>query len=170
MSGVIPREFYTSYSDLTVLVKAANHHGSATSTMAAFNTGDISESVRDDSSLYIPNSFRGTDMTLSVSVSLSHCLTDSLLCSFSPPTLTLSPTLSLSPAFSLALSFFHSPTLSSLPYPFLYQKSHPPLKSLTIALSLWRSTGFCSVMMIKAALTNSVRSSIAPRTSRAGLR
>lgn len=105
VSGVIPREFYTSYSDLTVLVKAANHHGSATSTMAAFNTGDISESVRDDSSLYIPNSFRGTDMTLSVSVSLSHCLTDSLLCSFSPPTLTLSPTLSLSPAFSLALSF-----------------------------------------------------------------
>uniref|UniRef100_A0A673VLU4 Interleukin-6 receptor subunit beta-like n=1 Tax=Salmo trutta TaxID=8032 RepID=A0A673VLU4_SALTR len=41
VSGVIPRERYTSYSDLTVLVKAANQHGSATSTMAAFNTGDI---------------------------------------------------------------------------------------------------------------------------------
>eukprot|EP00063_Salmo_salar_P083491 XP_014058326.1 PREDICTED: prolactin receptor-like [Salmo salar] len=41
VSGVIPRELYTSYSDLTVLVKAANQHGSATSTMAAFNTGDI---------------------------------------------------------------------------------------------------------------------------------
>uniref|UniRef100_A0A4W5R941 Interleukin 12 receptor, beta 2a, like n=1 Tax=Hucho hucho TaxID=62062 RepID=A0A4W5R941_9TELE len=41
VSGVIPRKLYTSYSDLTVLVRAANQHGSAMSTVAAFNTGDI---------------------------------------------------------------------------------------------------------------------------------
>ncbi|XP_038842108.1 interleukin-6 receptor subunit beta-like [Salvelinus namaycush] len=54
VSGVIPRELYTSYSDLTVLVKAANQHGSATSTMAAFNTGDIKKPPTPEITHYCP--------------------------------------------------------------------------------------------------------------------
>ncbi|XP_041735115.2 interleukin-12 receptor subunit beta-2 isoform X2 [Coregonus clupeaformis] len=41
VSGVIPRDLYSSYSYMTVLVRAENQHGSAKSKTAEFNTGDI---------------------------------------------------------------------------------------------------------------------------------
>ncbi|XP_045066945.1 interleukin-12 receptor subunit beta-2 isoform X2 [Coregonus clupeaformis] len=41
VSGVIPRDLYSSYSYMTVLVRAENQHGSAKSKTVEFNSGDI---------------------------------------------------------------------------------------------------------------------------------